>query len=50
MKTTIDKIITVASGLAFKYSKINTELTDIILSDEEISDLNIRLNVVSGLF
>lgn len=50
MKNTIDKIITVASGLTVKYSKINTDLTDIILSDEEISDLNIRLNIVSGIF
>lgn len=50
MKQTIDKIITVASKLTIKHGQINTDLSNIIMSQLEISAVGAKLNNILSKF
>ena len=49
MKTTIDKIITVATNLTTKYKKIDLDISNITLSQIEISEFNTKFTNILNL-
>ena len=49
MKTTINKTITVLEKLTPKYTNLSTKLNEVILSQEENSTLNIKLDQILAL-